>query len=161
MPIQCRSTAYDAGPAPNQHYQCQYVVSIEQQLTSSWSYPANTRRRPDGGSMPNQNTVHPCSAVELKLAQRPNKLRPTSHTQPRKHDASKQCCFKADPPSTTLAQPQNNTGSTQRAHRATGIILKYSQQIQDSETTMAQCWANDANGGLAPPHRRITATCLL
>ena len=48
--------------------------------------------------------VNPCSAVELKLAQRPNKLRPASRTQPRKHDTSKQCCFKAGPPSTTLAQ---------------------------------------------------------
>ena len=105
-----------------------------------------------------ETPVNPCSAIELKLAQRPNKPRPTSRTQPRTHDASKQCCFKADPPSTTLAQPQNNTGST---HQATGIILKYSQQIQDSETTMAQCRANAANGALALPHRRITTPFLL
>ena len=50
MPIQCRSTAYDADPAPNQHCQCQYVVSIEQQLTSSWSCQASTRCRPNTGS---------------------------------------------------------------------------------------------------------------
>ena len=58
----------------------------------------------------------------------------------------------------TLAQLQNNTGST---HRATGIILKYFQQIQDGETTMAQCRADAANGGPVLPHPRITAPCLL
>ena len=42
-----------------------------------------------------QTPFNPCSAVELKLAQRPNKFRPTSRTQPREHDESKQCCFNA------------------------------------------------------------------
>ena len=39
--------------------------------------------------------------------------------------------------------------------------IKYSQQIQDGETTMGQCWASAVNGGPALPHRRITAPCLL
>ena len=78
----------------------------------------NTRRRSIPVPLLNQKWPNSQTSFDQCLALGPGQ-----------HDASKQCCFKADPPSTTLAQPQNNPGSTHRALRATCTILNYSQQI--------------------------------